>query len=102
VEIQCGIYKGSYNISNISYLIYSTALLYLPTSHCWNSFNRYNFSIYIYVYTAFAPYLPSYTLSPPAPLPIDTNPPPSGKTQSAFQFSNFEKEKKYDIFGCLR
>jgi hypothetical protein len=36
-----------------------TILLYLPSPHSLNSFNRYHFSTYIYVDTVFAPYLPS-------------------------------------------
>jgi hypothetical protein len=41
----------------------------------WNSFNRYNFCIYIHVYTVFAPYSPSYSFSLPPPPPTGTNPP---------------------------
>jgi hypothetical protein len=36
----------------------------LISSHSWNNFNRSHFSIYIHVYTLYAPYSPSYTLSP--------------------------------------
>jgi apolipoprotein N-acyltransferase len=65
VGVHCGIYKSSDNISNISYLnshppSFSFILplpFYLP--HFWNSFKRYHFSIYIHVYTVFAPYSPS-------------------------------------------
>jgi hypothetical protein len=60
--IHCGIYKNSYNISHILYLSTPPPAL----SHSWNSFNTY-FSIHIYVYTVFAPYLPSFTISPPPP-----------------------------------
>jgi hypothetical protein len=35
-----------------------------PCPNPWNSFNRCHFSTYIHTYTVFAPYLPSYTLSP--------------------------------------
>jgi hypothetical protein len=38
-----------------------------PSPHSRNSFNRYHFSTYIHGYTGFAPYSPSYTLSPPPP-----------------------------------
>jgi hypothetical protein len=38
--------------------------LFSPSSHSWNSFNRYHFSIYMLVYTVFTPYSPSHTLSP--------------------------------------
>jgi hypothetical protein len=44
----------------------STTLLHPPYSR--NSFNRYLFSVHIHVYTIFAPYSLSYTLSPPPPL----------------------------------
>jgi hypothetical protein len=68
VGVHCGIYKGSYNKGNISYLNSpSTILLYLPFPHLRNSFNRYFFSICIYVYTVFVPYSSSYVLSPPPP-----------------------------------
>jgi hypothetical protein len=36
--------------------------------HSWNSFTRSHFSIYLHVYTVFAPYSPSYTLTPHLPL----------------------------------
>jgi hypothetical protein len=31
--------------------------------HSWDTFNRYNFSIYIHVYTVFTLYSPSHSLS---------------------------------------
>jgi hypothetical protein len=43
------------------------------SSHSLNSFNKWCFSIYMNVYTVFAPYSPSYTHSPPSPPPIATN-----------------------------
>jgi hypothetical protein len=63
------IHKSSYNISNISYLntpppSFSFIFSY-PLSQ--SSFNRYHFCIYIHVYTIFALYSLSYTLSPPPP-----------------------------------
>jgi hypothetical protein len=60
----------------------------LSLSHSWNSFNRSHFSIYIHVYTVFAPYSQSYTLSLPPSLPT------SGRTCSALLFSDFIKEIK--------
>jgi hypothetical protein len=65
----CGIYKSSYNISNISYLnSLSPLFFFAPLSPIPGvvSTGLY-FSIYIYVYTVFALYSPSYTLSPPPP-----------------------------------
>jgi hypothetical protein len=67
MSVHCGIYKSSYYISNIIYLNsppppFSFILL---SPHSWNSFNRYHFSIYIHVYTVFAVYSPSFTISPP-------------------------------------
>jgi hypothetical protein len=38
--------------------------------HSWSSFNRYNFSIYIHVYTVLALYSASYILPPHPPLPL--------------------------------
>jgi hypothetical protein len=63
----------------------------LHPPHSWNSFNRYHFSIYIHVYTVFAIYSPSHTLSLPPPPPTGTSPP--GRTCSTLLFSNFVKEK---------
>jgi hypothetical protein len=36
-------------------------ILEFTAPHFWNSFKKLQFSIYIYVYTIFAPYSPSYT-----------------------------------------
>jgi hypothetical protein len=69
VGVHCGIYKGSSNVSTISYLNSPpppfSFISFYP--HLRNSFSRYLFSIYIHVYTVFAPYSPSYTLSTPPP-----------------------------------
>jgi hypothetical protein len=67
-------------------------LLYPPSHHSWNSFNRYHFSIYIHVHTVFVPYLPSYTFS------LHPVCPPPYRTYSAFLFSNFVKEKEWRLF----
>jgi hypothetical protein len=72
--------------------------LILPTPHCWNSFNRYHFSIYICVYRVFAPYSPSFTISPPPP--TGTNPPaaPPGRTCFALLFCIRKEEGKKITF----
>jgi hypothetical protein len=63
--VHCYIYKGSYNISNMSELNLSPpSFSSISSPHSWNSFNRPHFSIYIHVYIVFEPYSPSYTLSP--------------------------------------
>jgi hypothetical protein len=58
----------------IKYIIFqfipSTVLFYHLSPHFWNSFNKYLFSIYIYVYTIFVPYSFSYILSLPPPSPL--------------------------------
>jgi hypothetical protein len=66
--------------------------------HSWSSFNRYHFSVYVYihVYTVFALNSPSHTLSPPSP--------PSHCYQLPQQdlfyplILQFCERKKYDIF----
>jgi hypothetical protein len=100
VGVHCGIYKGSYNISNISYL--NSPLLpfsFIPHyHHSWYSFSRSHFSIYIHLCTLFALYLPSPVLSPltgTTPLP----PSPPGRTCSVLLFANYVKEKKWHF--CL-
>jgi hypothetical protein len=67
-------------------------LLYSP--HSWNSFNRNDFSIYMYVCTLFALYSPSYILSPTLPPFHWYYALPSGRTCFALLFSDFIKEKK--------
>jgi hypothetical protein len=55
--------------------------------HSWNSFHRSHFSIYAHVYTVFAPYSLSYTLS--------LHLPPSHWYQTpVLLFSDFVKKKK--------
>jgi hypothetical protein len=85
VGAHCGIYNSSYlNSSSPSF---------------WNSCNRFHFSIYTHVYTVFAPYSPSHTLSPsPSPLPMV--PTPSSR-QYLFcpPVLQFVKEKKWHF--CL-
>jgi hypothetical protein len=93
VWVPCGTYKSSYNISNMSYL--NSPLVPFsfmsPSSHSWNSFNRHHSSIYIHVYTIFALYSPSHTLSPP--LPTSTNLP--GMICSALLFKDYIKKKPH-------
>jgi hypothetical protein len=69
VGIHCGIYKSSYNISNLSYLNSPCPpFSFISLSpHSWKSFNRSYFSIYIHVYTVCALYSFFYILSPPFP-----------------------------------
>jgi hypothetical protein len=63
----------------------------------WSSFNRYHCCIYIHVYTLFAPYSPSYPLSP-SPLPSHwCQPFPVGKTCFSLQFSDCVEEKGEEI-----
>jgi hypothetical protein len=118
IGLHHGIYKGSYNISNISYLnsppppfsfishppnthTHAHTHTHTHTHHSWNSFNRYHFSIYIHVHTIL-PYSPSYTLSPPPPHPtptgINTLPPPK---QDLFHplVLQFCRRKKNYIFA---
>jgi hypothetical protein len=50
--VHCGIYKYSYNISNISYLNSPPpSFSLIPSHHSWNRFNMYHFSIFIHLYT---------------------------------------------------
>jgi hypothetical protein len=101
VGVHCGIYKSSYSISNISYLNSSPpSFSFIPYLIISRSFKGYHFSIYIHVYTLFAPYSPStpfpHLLSPPT----STNPP----TRQDLFFPLvlwFCKRKKW-ISVCLR
>jgi hypothetical protein len=64
-EVHCGIYKSSYNVSNISYLNSPPppCSFLLPSSHSWNSFNKCHF-LFTYTYTQ---YLYQIHLSTPFP-----------------------------------
>jgi hypothetical protein len=94
--VYCSIYKGSYNVSNISYLNSSrhcSPSSSLPDS--WNYFNRYHFCIYIHVYTLFAPYSSSYPFPCHlCPTTCAKSPTHSGQTCFALLFSDFAEEKK--------
>jgi hypothetical protein len=85
VGAHCDIYKGSYNISNISHLNSPPPQLpFISSSNSWNIFNTYHFCMYIHVYTSFALYSPSYLLSPPLPPPTGANPPSPHPGQNLF------------------
>jgi hypothetical protein len=97
VGVHCDIYKSSYNISTISYLNLPPPSFFIPSSpHSWNSFSRSHFSIYIQVYTVFALYSPSHTLSLSLPPLTGTKPP--GRTCSTILFSSFVKENKWYFY----
>jgi hypothetical protein len=59
-----------------------------PSPGSWNSFNRCHFCIYMHVYTFFAPYSPSYLLSPPTP------PTPQAGAESFSLILQKRKDKK--------
>jgi hypothetical protein len=61
VGVHCSTCKSCYNISSLNSLLHNSPLSSLL--HSWNSFNRSHFSIYRLMYTVFAPYSPSITLS---------------------------------------
>jgi hypothetical protein len=92
VGLYCSIYKGSFNVSNLSHFNSSPLHCspYLPSPDSWNSFNRYHFCIHINVYTLFALYLPSYPLPLLPPSVTGANP----LSCSALMFSNFVKKNK--------
>jgi hypothetical protein len=61
VGVHFSIYKGSYNVSNISYLNSSPPLLFfIPPPRFLEQFTRYHFCIYMHVYTLFALYSSFY------------------------------------------
>jgi hypothetical protein len=87
-------------MSNISYSSspYPPFSFNISPAHSWTSFNRYDFSIYVHVHTAFVPYPFSCTRFPHLLL-FPLIPISPGKTYSAFLFSDFVKEKKpYCLF----
>jgi hypothetical protein len=96
--VYCEIYKTSYNKSNISYLnsLFPLFSLILFSPHSWNSINSYHFSIYIHVYTVFALYAPSHTLSsPPPPSHSHCYPPPHKGPVSPSCSVILQKKKKW-------
>jgi hypothetical protein len=93
VGLHCVIYKGSYILSNTSYMNSPSPLLSFisPSPNSWNSFNRYHFCIYIRVhifctiFTPFSPF-PIISLLPLVPaLPL-------GNICFALWFFNFVEE----------
>jgi hypothetical protein len=107
VGVLCGIYKSSYNISNMSYL--NSPLHCSPSlPHSWNSFNRYHQITFTCLCTHFL-----HWIHPPTPFPHHfphptrlrgTNPPPIQEDMfhpPVVQFSR-RKKKRNDIFACLR
>jgi hypothetical protein len=97
--VHCGIYRSSDNVSNMSYVMHPLHHSPLsPSSYFWNTFKSSHFSIYIYVYTVFAPYSPSYTLSPHLPLSHWYQSP----RQDMFCPPALRFCKTNDIFVCLR
>jgi hypothetical protein len=96
VGVYCGIYTGSYNVSNISYMnlppqqfsfippppipgVVSTGITFAFTYICIHFISLYS---------------PSYPLSSPPPSSHWCQTSPQGRTCSAFLFSNFVGEKK--------
>jgi hypothetical protein len=64
------IYKSSENVLNVSYLNSPPSPISFipsPPPHSWNSFSGCHFYFCLYVYTVFAPYSSSCTLSSPLP-----------------------------------
>jgi hypothetical protein len=92
--VYCGIYKGSYNVSNESY---SDALLYSPSSDSCNSFNRYQFCMY-HLHTCVHIFCTLFTLLflfPTSPAHWYLLPP--SRTCFALLFSDFVEEKRENI-----
>jgi hypothetical protein len=89
-------------LQHIKYIIYlnSTPPPFSFIFHSWNNFNRYHFSIYMHVYTAFGLYSPSHALSPPLLLRIGTSHPRQYLFHATVLW--FCKRKKNDSFACLR
>jgi hypothetical protein len=94
VGVHCGIYKGPYNASNISYLNSTSPPLYPAAPDSWDSFNRYHFCIHIHVYTLFAPYSSSYPLPPPCSHWCQALHHTPRRTCFALLFSDFVEEKR--------
>jgi hypothetical protein len=81
----------------------SIILLYPSTLHFWNSFNKYHFSIYIHVYTIFAPYSPSHALLPHPPHSHWYQSPRKGMFSPPVLWLciRVKEEGKNEIFVCL-
>jgi hypothetical protein len=78
-------------------------LSFIPFApHSWNSFNRYLFSIDIHVYTVFALYSSSYTLSLPLPHSHWNQPLQAGPVLLFCSLILQKKERRNDSFACLK
>jgi hypothetical protein len=67
--VNCGIYKISHNMYNISYLNSPPPPFYfIPLPPCLEEFPKTNFFLFVFTCTVFAPYSPFHTLSLPPPL----------------------------------
>jgi hypothetical protein len=85
VELHRHIYKGSYNVSNISYLNSppTTGLFHHPSPNSWNSFSSYPFCIYICVYIICTVFILLLLSRPPLPSHWCQPLPPPSRTCSA-------------------
>jgi hypothetical protein len=97
VGVHCGIYKSSYNLSNISYLnSLPPPLSFIPPSPCsWNSFNRYHFYIYTHVYAFLQHIHCPMSFSNHHRLPLV--PRPQVRTYFTLLLSNFVEENSKKI-----
>jgi hypothetical protein len=99
VGIHSGIYKNSYNVSNIWYLDSPPPLLTLIPPHSWNRFNRCHF-VFAYICTQYLHLIHLHTLF------SHYLPPPTGNCHTwagpISPSSDFVEEKeKNDIFACF-
>jgi hypothetical protein len=77
--LHCSIYKGkgSYNVSNMSYLTTPQALLH-PLPQFLEQFQRVSFFAFLHVYTLFAPYSNIHPATPfPSPPTLQRCHPPN-------------------------
>jgi hypothetical protein len=93
VGVHCGIYKSSYNTSNVSYLNSPPPpFSFKLPSPIPGEFQQVSFFSFTYMCTQ---YLPIFTFPHPFPISSPSHyTKPSGRTCSAPLFSNFVKEKK--------
>jgi hypothetical protein len=100
VRVHCGIYKGSYNVSNISYLNPSPLLLSFITPIPGTFSTGIIFAFTYVCYILFPPYSSSYSfpchLPPPTSARLTPSSPFPGRTCSALLFYNFVEEKPKD------
>jgi hypothetical protein len=100
VGVHCDIYKGSYNVSTMSYLNSPLlpVVLYPPLPHSWNSFNRYPFLIfhlhsYIYILCTLFTLLSIFPTTSPPHTGANTPPGQDLFHHLVFQFCRKEKRK---------